>query len=208
MLNKILLVALLITYSNFSFANERADIATLKSFIANFSNFSADFKQTQPEKHIFTDSLSIGTVAMQRPGKLFWQYITPDEQQIISDGKNLWIYDVDIEQATVRPLVSVQDDFPMRWLLFNESITDHFNIIVEQKIDGVSWFNLNPKENTFFQSIDIAIKDDQLLHLWMYKGQNFITKVKFYNATTTPIPASKFQFTPAKNVDLIGIPIY
>lgn len=184
---------------------ERAKLSTLTDFVNSFSSFRANFQQSQPDESMFTMNRATGYVVIERPGKLFWVYQSPEHQEIIADGVDLWIYDADIDQATVRTLASVQTDFPMSWLLYNEPVEKNFDVIVGQKKNGVSWFNLEPKDATFFQSLEVAIGDGKLQQIWMYQGADNVTKVAFEDIEMNAnIPASKFQFIPPKGVDVIG----
>ena len=45
-----------------------------------------------------------GTIELKKPGKFRWHYAAPYSQHIIADGKNLWMLDLDLAQATVQPL--------------------------------------------------------------------------------------------------------
>lgn len=186
-------------------AAEKSKIETLHHFLANLHTFKANFVQTQPDEALFQLNKSTGYVELSRPGKLVWVYKKPDHQEIISDSMNLWVFDPDIDQVTVRPLSSVQTDFPLRWLLYNDTIESNFNILPETVKDGVSWYNLTPKDSTFFQSLEVAIKGDKLVQIWMYQSMDNVTKVKFTDIQQNmPIASSRFDFKPPEGVDVIG----
>ena len=186
---------------------EKAKLSTLNNFVNHFSTFKANFKQTVPDESVFDMNRSEGYVVIERPGKLFWVYQQPEYQEIVSDGVDLWIFDSDIDQATVRTLDSIQTDFPLRWLLYKESVTDNFEVIVGKKEKGVSWYNLVPKTATFFQSLEVAIKGGKLTQVWMYQGSSNVTKVIFEDIELDiKIPESQFLFIPPKGVDVIGLP--
>lgn len=54
--------------------------------------FSADFFQESMLKAMQISDTAEGHLTVKRPGKMRWQYTTPEEQTIITDGKSLWIY--------------------------------------------------------------------------------------------------------------------
>ena len=62
---------------------------------------SADFTQVVKAKRREV-SHSSGTMALSRPGRFRWQTKAPMEQLVVADGKQLWIYDVDLEQVSVK----------------------------------------------------------------------------------------------------------
>jgi outer membrane lipoprotein carrier protein len=186
----------------------KAQVVDLNRFVSNLETFSASFEQTQPEENLFEMNRSKGYFVMQRPGQLLWVYEKPDPQKIISDGRNVWVYDVELDQATVRPLSSVEADFPLSWLLYKEPLSERFNIIPGDVRNGESWFNLTPKDGTFFQSLDVAIADGKMTQIWMYQSTDNITKVKFNHIRQNQsVNTSDFHFTPPKGVDVIGQPV-
>jgi outer membrane lipoprotein carrier protein len=211
MLNKLLKIMLVCSLSManvYAGTENKANIEELRKFVQNFSSFRANFVQTQPDESTFSANQSRGYMAIEKPGRLFWVYQQPEHQEIVTDATNLWIYEEELDQATVRPLASVQADFPMRWLLFDESVEQNFEVIAGQKTHGISWFNLVPKNNTFFQSIDVAIKGNELLQIWMYQDADNVTKVFFRDIEVNPkLAESQFTFVPPRGVDVIGEPV-
>jgi len=188
-----------------SSANERAKLSDLNDFVANLNTFSAKFEQTQPDESLFALNRSTGYFSMKRPGQLLWVYEKPELQKIISDGRNVWVYDVDLDQATVRALANVEADFPLSWLLYKEPLSERFNIIPGSIKNGVSWYNLTPKEGTFFQSLEVAIADGKMVQIWMYQNTDNVTKVVFNDIRQNqPVRDQQFDFQPPKGVDVIG----
>lgn len=183
----------------------KSTLKTLHDYLNQLQTFQANFVQTQPDEEMFQLNKSIGYVTLQRPGKLMWVYQKPEHQEIISDSLNLWVYEPEIDQVTVRPLTSVQSDFPLRWLIYSEKIEDNFNIIPERVHKGISWYNLVPKDNTFFQSLEVGIANNQLVQLWMYQSMDNVTKVVFSDIRQNQkIADNQFDFEPPKGVDVVG----
>jgi len=42
-----------------------------------------------------------GTLYLKRPGRLRWEYVTPTPQELVSDGKTLWVYTPELKQVNV-----------------------------------------------------------------------------------------------------------
>lgn len=179
----------------------------LQDYVNQLQTFKADFVQTQPDEALFTLNKSTGHFELSRPGQLTWQYFQPEEQKIVVDGKNLWVYDMDLEQVTVRPIDDVRAELPLSWLLYKEPIEDKFTIIESGDKNGLRWFNLAPKQATYFQSIEVAMKDGEMVEVWMYQSADNITKVKFANILSNQvIPYKNFQFQLPEGADLVGTP--
>jgi hypothetical protein len=48
-----------------------------------------------------------GKLYLQKPGRFRWDYSEPSEQLILADGKQIWFYDKDLQQANVRNMDAV-----------------------------------------------------------------------------------------------------
>lgn len=180
----------------------------LQAYVNQLKTFKANFEQVTPESDLFQSPVKKGLFELHRPGQLVWEYTQPQGQKILIDGKNLWVYDSDLEQLTIRPLQEVQADIPLSWLLFDEKIEDRFEILAAGNRKGADWFNLQPKEATYFQSIEVAIKDGQMVEVWMYASSDNITKVRFSDIhSNAPLDPKAFQLLLPKGTDVIGEPL-
>lgn len=177
----------------------------LQIYVNQLKTFSANFEQIQPEEDLFKLNKATGYFKLQRPGKLQWIYQKPDQQKIVVDGANLWVQDDDLEQVTVRPINDVKGDIPLSWLLYDEKIESRFKIIKSGSASGMQWFNLTPKQATYFQSIEIGLDKGQMKEVWMYQSADNITKVRFKNIKENqPISPNEFSMSVPENYDLVG----
>ena len=67
----------------------------------NIPGFSADFEQKSILKAMDVTDMASGKLMVCQPGKMRWEYVTPDPQTIITDGKDLWIFRPDENQVMV-----------------------------------------------------------------------------------------------------------
>lgn len=178
---------------------------SLQTMLNQLKTYSADFVQERPEEHFFRVQRASGTFDLKRPGKMRWDYHRPDEQQIVIDGTHLWVYDVDLAQVSVRPVADIQSDIPLAWILFNDAIENTYRVIPAGERGGLQWVNLRPRQATFFQSVEIGLKDGVMHEVWMYQSSDNITKVKFTNIRVNePISERAFQFVPPMGTDVVG----
>ena len=56
------------------------------------AGFTAGFFQTSVLKAMDITDNAHGKIYVKRPGKMRWEYVSPDPQIIVSDGVQLWIY--------------------------------------------------------------------------------------------------------------------
>lgn len=179
----------------------------LQAYVNQLKTFSAKFKQITPESELFQSPVKTGVFELHRPGQLVWEYQKPMGQKILIDGENLWVYDQDLEQLTIRPLSDVQADIPLSWLLFDEKIEERFDILSAGSRNGAQWYNLQPKEATYFQSIEVALKAGQMVEVWMYAGPDDITKVTFSDiASNKALSPDAFRLQVPDSTDVIGQP--
>ncbi|MBN2646976.1 MAG: outer-membrane lipoprotein carrier protein LolA [Thiotrichales bacterium] len=182
----------------------------LQDFVNQLKTFEADFSQVLQEDGLmeFVQKADKGHFQLSRPSRLVWEYAQKDGQKIVLDGVNLWVWDKDLKQVTVRPVAEVQGDIPLSWLLYDEPIEDKFTIIFAGNRAGMQWYNLAPKEATYFQSIEIALKDGLMSEAWLYEGSDKITKIRFSNIQINQtLNEAQFQFLVPPGNDLVGTPL-
>jgi outer membrane lipoprotein carrier protein len=68
---------------------------------AKLNDLRAAFRQTAFNKSLNQTIPSEGVVYLKKGGKMRWEYGAPTPQQIVSDGKSLWIYTPELNQVNV-----------------------------------------------------------------------------------------------------------
>ncbi|GAB6069799.1 outer membrane lipoprotein chaperone LolA [Thiomicrorhabdus hydrogeniphila] len=200
------LMACSLAISSQVYAKENTGKA-LQDYVNQLQTFNADFVQTQPDEELFETNQSTGHFELNRPGKLTWEYFQPEQQKIVVDGRNLWVYDQDLDQVTVRPINDIKAEIPLSWLLYRDPIQDKFTIIESGDKSGLQWFNLTPKAPTYFQSMDVGMKDGEMIEVKMYQSPTNVTNVKFKNIQSNQvIPYKNFEFKMPEGADLVGTP--
>ncbi|WP_372682252.1 outer membrane lipoprotein carrier protein LolA, partial [Desulfosarcina sp.] len=58
----------------------------------NVPGFTADFEQESILKAMAVTDTASGRLMVRQPGKMRWEYLVPDPQTIITDGRELWVY--------------------------------------------------------------------------------------------------------------------
>jgi outer membrane lipoprotein carrier protein len=79
----------------------------LVTLLNNINIINADFTQTVTNKSGKIIQQQTGTVQLKKPYLLNWQILSPDQLQIVIDGKKVWHYDIDLEQVMVKELDTV-----------------------------------------------------------------------------------------------------
>lgn len=185
---------------------EADGVSSLKKFYAETRTVKADFHQIVTDKQGKKIQEVYGEMQMKRPNKFKWDYHKPFEQQIISDGKQVWLYDTELAQVSVRELSKALGSSPAALLAGNDSLDKNFRLVNAFRKDGLDWVSTNPKDSdTGFNKISLAFKNDELLEMDMIDSFGHQTKILFSNVVHNPMIDDKtFLFQPPKGVDVVG----
>jgi outer membrane lipoprotein carrier protein len=178
----------------------------LKSFVAETKTAQASFEQTVRDKTGKVKQQASGTLALSRPGRFRWQYDKPFEQTIVGDGQKLWLYDVDLEQVTVRRLEGSLGSSPAALLAGSGDIERYFSVRDDGARDGLEWLTARPRQNDIsFERVRMGFGKNglEVMELADHFGQT--TTLRFSAMKKNPpLDAARFRFTPPKGVDVIG----
>ena len=205
-MKKQLITALLLTsMSQLAFADGRKN---LDNFFTKVTSMKGNFTQRAFNKRGKVTQNSSGLLYLSRPGKFRWVYKTPDPQEIIGDGRNVWVWDKELDQVTVKPTSQAVSTTPIAVLTRRDPPGARFHIKVLPKKGGVDWFQLQPKKKSRdFRRIDLGLDaNGRLRNMIMYDQLGQRTEVTMNTQNNVPISGSTFFFQPPKGVDLIGKP--
>ena len=179
----------------------------LKAALKNMDNLSADFKQTLRDEDKNIVQQSRGTLKLQRPGKFAWIYTDPFEQQIVADGSELWIYDVELDQVTVKPMDQGISNAPIMILMKQADVGEQFNIIEVGQRKFLYWIELEPQARDLeYTRIFIGLEDGSLRAMELQDQFGQSTQIVFENLRLGVVhnPAT-FKFVPPPGVDVYGV---
>ena len=179
----------------------------LKTALKNMDNLSAEFKQTLLDEDKNIVQQSSGTLALQRPGKFAWIYTEPFEQRIIADGSELWVYDVELDQVTVKPMDAGISNAPIMILMKESDVTQQFKVIEVGQRKFLYWIELEPQAKDLeYQRIFIGLDDGNLRAMELQDQFGQSTQIVFDNLRVGVVhnPAT-FKFVPPDGVDVYGV---
>ncbi len=181
-------------------------IASLKRFYGETHAMRANFHQVVTDKKGQKIQDVYGEMQLKRPNKFRWDYNKPFEQQIISDGTKVWLYDAELAQVTVRELSKALGSSPAALLAGDDSLEKNFKLANVSRKDELEWVSTDPKNtDTGFNKISLGFKDNILQEMDMVDSFGLQTKIVFSNLVHNPvIEAKTFLFKPPKGVDVVG----
>lgn len=197
--HKTLLLFFICLFPITSFADSAAQ--ALVQILDNLQTVQAQFTQTVLDGQGRSLQQTSGAMTMQRPGKFRWETSKPSQQLLIADGKQIWFYDVDLQQVTVQKQQVASKNSPAMLLSGSpERLAQEF-LITQQG----STFKLMPKSKEgLFRSVQLVFSDQTLVSMQLIDNLGQVTKVQFSQVQNNPaISPSLFVFKVPAGVDVV-----
>lgn len=179
----------------------------LNNFFTKVTSLQGSFSQQVISKKGKVIQNAKGLLYLYRPGKFRWVYKTPDPQVIVSDGKNIWLYDEDLEQVTIKRMNKSMSGAPIAILTRKQSPDTQFVVQeITTHVGGFNWFRLTPrKKSNEFKLIEIGLsKNGAIRQMNMFDKLGQKTIIELNTRSNVPISGKTFTFTPPAGVDVIG----
>jgi len=195
-----------------------ASATPLDKYFDGLTTLRASFTQTVKDARGKDVDHSTGNLVVQRPGKFRWEVHPKKDsgsagQLLVADGRNVWFFDRDLEQVTVKPIDAALSSTPAMLLTGAADLRQNFNVSPAGSRDGLEWVLVEPKHadadfrralfgfgkgSSSVENLQRMIIDDRL-------GQtatiDFDSVAR--NAKVTP---DEVSFTPPAGIDVIGKP--
>ncbi len=178
----------------------------LEKFLSKTQTLEANFQQTLRTHKGEVLQQTEGKFYLNRPGKFRWNYKTPYEQIIVSDGERIWIYDVDLEQVTVQTQSAGLPSSPMALLQDSAKLYQSFNVSPLDEHDGVYRLKLESKTSeSDFTEIVVGVDAKGLRFMQLHDQFEQVTDIVFTEIiTNTKLAKEIFEFIPPEGVDVFG----
>ncbi len=183
--------------------------AILEHFVDDVVTMSGRFEQSLVDADDQVVETSEGTFDIRRPGQFRWSYTTPYEQLLVADGLNVWSYDVDLAQVTVKPQSEVLPSTPALLLGGAKNVLDDFEIVDSFEDRGTNWVRLVPRDqDSGFNRVELGFTDDVLTRMIFSDNLEQTTLVAMHDVSVNEaMDSSLFQFSPPEGVDVVGVPV-
>lgn len=179
-------------------------VDTLRNFVHNVKSGKGGFTQTVTSPDGKKTRKTTGTLEFQRPNRFRFAYNPPVEQLIVGDGQQVWLYDKDLEQVTVRPMDQALGTTPAA-LLSGGSLEKDFALKALPASGGVEWVEALPRSRDGqFQSVRIGFKGQQLAALEILDSFGQTSRLDFAGfEANAAVPGARFTFAPPAGVDVL-----
>lgn len=209
MFKKRQLIQLIISISALLYATTSAAGGTdsLRRFYQETQSMTAKFHQLVTDSKGRKVQEVDGEMQLKRPNQFRWDYRKPFEQQIVSDGKQVWLYDAELAQVTVSAISKALGSSPAALLSGADELDKSFIMEDMPQSQSLEWVNVTPKTNeTGFNSIQLAFNQSHLLQeMKLVDGFGQHTHIVFSQQIQNPnIALNTFLFKVPKGVDVVG----
>ena len=194
-------------------------VEQLRQFVKTVQSAQGEFAQQQmrtPKPNEPQDKLKMirqtsGQFIFQRPGKFVWDTQKPYEQKLIADGKQLLMWDKDLNQLTIRSANQALAASPAA-ILFGESALDaQFELEDGGSKTDLQWVNLQPKVKPGqgdlpYTKIAIGMAAGLPKALELTDGFGSVVLVVFNQMQINPkIEPSRFQFKAPPGAEVLRL---
>jgi outer membrane lipoprotein carrier protein len=177
----------------------------LNRFFQECKTLRADFSQVIMDENLVPLEESAGRLWISRPGRFRWNYHPPFAQQIIADGLRIWIYDIELEQVTVRDQERMLEGTPALLLAGHGDLGTDYVIEDLGRQGSVAWVSLQPKvTDGGFSEVQLGFQNGTLRLIQLLDHLDQITRIVLSHVEeNSNIPDGQFNFTVPVGVDLI-----
>jgi len=181
--------------------------------LASTQTLSADFSQTTAAKSARLRSAS-GTFYISKPGLLRWEVKKPYPQIQLLNDKEFWLFDVDLAQASVRPIHAANLTGIAALLLNTNSLTreqllTRYGFSDLGARDGLQWIGVTAKTpEPGITSLAVGVDSESLLRRFeIHDNLGQVTRIELIRILkNVAIDPKLFQFTPPAGVSVLRAP--
>lgn len=180
----------------------------VEGFLTDIDTLAGRFEQTLIDANGEVLEVSSGTLEIHRPGQFRWAFDQPYEQWLIADGLNIWSYDVDLAQATVKSQAEALANTPAQLLGGSIAAMNEFEFDGVFEDGGLTWVRMRPVDtDSGFSRLELAFSKRALTRMLFFDHLEQTTLVSLQDVVVNEaIDPARFVFEIPQGVDVVGTP--
>ena len=181
----------------------------VNDFLTDVITMQGRFEQSLIDAEGVVGEVSNGTLEIERPRRFRWIYSDPYEQWLVADGMNIWSYDVDLAQVTVKPQAKALSNTPALLLGGATDALEQFRFAGSRVEGETTWVRMRPiDEGSGFNRVELGFSNNELHRMVFHDNLEQTTLVALYDVVINePIDADNFEFIVPDDADLVGVPL-
>ena len=189
-------------------------IRDVETAYGRLNDLKAEFSQSAFNRSLGQTIQADGTVYLKKGGKLRWEYTRPTPQEIVSDGKTLWVYTPTLNQVNTGAAPEALAGPAGSFLAGLGKLREHFDVRFlnpAQPRDGDgNWvLDLRPKQPLPTLSRLVLALDPREFHtrkaVVYDRFENTVTMTFTKMTVNGGIPDKLFTFVPPKGVATVPL---
>jgi outer membrane lipoprotein carrier protein len=208
---QILMSAVLLAAGSAAAGAGAADDAVLERYLVGLRSLRAAFSQVTLDASGKVVEKGAGSLVVARPGRFRWEFRPEggDPQLLVADGRNLWLYDQELQQVTVKPAASALAATPI--VLLSGGMAEAraaFEFSALPARDGMEQLRVTPRgASADFASAELGFRGDELQRLVIHDRLAQVVTLEFSHAARNArVTDGELSFRPPAGADLIGTP--
>lgn len=180
--------------------------AELASMLESYESFQSSFIQIVVNESGNRVQESRGSLKAKRPGLFYWETSEPHSQFVVSNGKEVEVYDPDLEQVTVHSLDKKVSTTPALLLSGEvDNLDETYKVSMRSSGDDTREFTLEPRsEDSLFVSLRLTFSGGELREMRMEDSLSQLTVLSFEDIQLNEeVSESAFTLEYPDNVDVI-----
>jgi len=176
---------------------------------ASTETYQANFRQRIEITGIGGDVISGGRFYFSRPDRMHWDYTEGEQQQVIGDGRWVWVYQPDLEQVYQIDYIAAFGSGGLVALLADrEGLSKRFSLEFAGRTAESVKLRLLPREGAGETlELEMSSKTMDLRSVVVTDPAGSVTFVEFLDIRRNgELESDLFVFTPPDGVDIITSP--
>jgi len=170
-------------------------------FFNSLTSLKADFIQTTYDDKGTLINTTSGSLIFNRPKQLRWHTITPNEQILLLNNNELWLVDIELEQASLQKSKDLSQT-PLYWLI-NKPNTIKNSPSYSHQDKGVDWYKAN-SQSSQYQQLLFGFKEKALYAISLKNSLDQTILIVFKKALINPkIQPQDFELKLDSTFDII-----
>jgi outer membrane lipoprotein carrier protein len=188
----------------------------LDAYLSQLKTLRTEFSQTVTDSKGRKVQTAGGKLTIVRPGRFRWE-LTPfstagaassSPQLMVADGKNLWFYDRDLEQVSVKPSSTALTATPAGLLSGEGDVRQWFTVSSAGKSGGLDWVKAVPKQpDADIREARLAFDKNDLRRMVLKDKLGQTVQLDFLESErNSAVDEAEVKFSPPAGADVIGTP--
>jgi outer membrane lipoprotein carrier protein len=180
-------------------------IEQMRAFVSDTRSARGEFAQRTLKSNGALTDASSGAFSFSRPGRFRWEVLRPFEQLMVADGEQVWFWDKDLDQVTVRKVGDAMGASPATILFGDSDLDKTFTLEGLGEREGVLWLEARPRSTEVgFELITIGLRAGLPEAMEVRDAFGRTTQFAFRHLERNPkIDAAQYRFSVPKGAEVV-----